>query len=51
MKYKFIIQQDDNDPPHGVIAITNFNQLEYQKDKLTQTTMFGSLTVPEIVLI
>ena len=44
-------KQDDNDLPHGVIAITHFSQLEYQKEKLTRTTMFGPLTVPEMVLI
>ena len=26
-------QQDDNDTPHGVIAITNFSQLKYHKEK------------------
>ena len=29
------MQQDDNDPPHGVIAITNFSQLRYHKEKKT----------------
>ena len=42
-------KQDDKDPPHGVIAIANFRQLKYHKEKHTGTAMLGPLTLPEMV--
>ena len=46
---KVINKQDDNDPPHEVIAIMNFSQLKYHKEKHTGTAMLGPVTGPEMV--